>query len=153
MERQERHREAELDQAALQHVRMLLLALAALVDRAVGLPMVERLRFLAFMGDGEAKARRLIVAMASDPCATAEAAVSPVYAADPYPFTPVHAVGDAALLAARFRMLALALTALLARARDRAPRRHVSPLVLSPGCKPRRSEGWRAVPELPAPDT
>ena len=140
----ERNRQVERDRNVLERILALLLALAALTDRAACRSAATRLHLLAILGQGEAEARDFIFAMASHPCP--DAPVDPTAAPSP-------AAGDAALLAARFRMLALALTALLARARDRAPRRHVSPLALSPGCKPRRSEGWRAVPELPAPDT
>ena len=144
MGRQEWSRSVERDRSVLERILALLFALAALTDRAAGLPAAKRLHLLAALGHGEAEARAFIFAMASHPCP--DAPVDPTAAPSP-------AAGDAALLAARFRLLALALTALLARARDRAPRRHVSPLALSPGCKPRRLEGWRAVTELPAPDT
>ena len=58
MERQVWNRKEELDQAVLEHVRATLLVLAALVERAAGLPVVERLRFLAVMGCGEPRPRR-----------------------------------------------------------------------------------------------
>ena len=163
------NRKGQPDRAVLEHARALLLALAVLVERAAGLPAARRLWFLAVMAGGEAEARRLIVAMASDRCpgmpagfdaAPTEASAPPFRASHPWPSTPAEAttgastlVGDAALLAARFRVLALALGALLAQARGHAPCRHASPPFLLPGRKPRRSEGWRAVPELPAPDT
>ena len=67
MARQAWNRGMEPDRVVLEHIRALLLALAVLVDRAAGLPTVERLRFLAVLASGEAKARCLIVAMASDP--------------------------------------------------------------------------------------
>ena len=116
MEGQARNRTVELDRTVLEHARALLLALAVLVERAAGLPTVKRLWFLEVMGRGEAEARRLIVAMASDAGASGEVVVA-----------TVHAAGDAAQLAARFRMLALAVDAVLARAGGRSPRRHVSP--------------------------
>ena len=106
----------ELDRTVLEHARALLLALAVLVERAAGLPTVKRLWFLEVMGRGEAEARRLIVAMASDAGASGEAGV-----------TTVHAAGDAAQLAARFRMLALAVDAMLAFAGPCPPRRLTSP--------------------------
>ena len=116
MARQAWSRTVELDRTVLEHARALLLALAVLVERAAGLPTVKRLWFLEVMGRGEAEARRLIVAMASDAGASGEAVV-----------TTVHAAGDAAQLAARFRMLALAVDAMLALAGARSPCRHTSP--------------------------
>ena len=116
MARQAWSRTVELDRAVLEHARALLLALAVLVERAAGLPTVKRLWFLEVMGRGEAEARRLIVAMASDAGASGEAVV-----------TTVHATGDAAQLAARFRMLALAVDAMLALAGARSPYRHTFP--------------------------
>ena len=62
------NRGMEPNRVVLEHIRALLLALAVLVERAAGLPTVERLRFLAVLASGEAKARRLIVAMASGRC-------------------------------------------------------------------------------------
>lgn len=109
------NRQGELDRAVLRRARMLLVAIAALVERAAFLPLVERLRFLAVMAHGEAEARRLIGAMASGPGAPVEADAAPampVRSAEPCP--PVCPDCDAALLAARFRMLALAVDALLA---------------------------------------
>jgi len=109
------NREGELDRVMLERARILLVALAALVERAAFLPLVERLRFLAVMVHGEAEARRLIVAMASGPGAPVVAAPAmSVRLDEPSPLTPVCADCDAALLAMRFRMLALAVDALLA---------------------------------------
>ena len=113
MEGQARNRTVELDRTVLEHARALLLALAVLVERAAGLPTVKRLWFLEVMGRGEAEARRLIVAMASDAGASGEVVVA-----------TVHAAGDAAQLAARFRMLALAVDAMLAVAGARSLRSH-----------------------------
>ena len=125
MEGQARNRTVELDRIVLEHVRTMLLALAALVVRSADLPTFERLRFLAVMGHGEAEVRRLLLAMASglnDPigfdAAPTDAAV-----------TPVHGVGDASLLAARFRMLALAVDAMLALAGAESPRQSASPSI------------------------
>ena len=110
MARQAWSRKNEWDRDALEHIRAILLVLAALVERAAGLPFAERLRFLAVMGCGEAEVRRLIVALASDhgPGNPARADGAPPATADLYPFTPAMASSDVALLAARFRMLALA---------------------------------------------
>ena len=72
------NRKGELNRAVLEHARALLLVLAVLVERAVVLPTVKRLWFLEIMGHGEAEARRLIVAMASDVGASGEAVVTTV---------------------------------------------------------------------------
>ena len=116
MERQAWNRKGGLDRAVLEHARAMLLVLAALVERAAGLPTLERLHFLAVMGHGEAKARRLIFAMAPGrrPGETAEAAAAPT------------AAGDVALLAARFRMLALAVETMLAQTAPRPHFRHAA---------------------------
>ena len=144
MGRLEWNRTVERERDVLERILALLLALAALADRAAGLPAVRRLHVLAILGRGEAEARSLIVAMASDHCpaAPAESAAAPPPAAC-----------DAARLAASFRMLALALGAMLAQARGQSPCRHASPPALLPGREPRRPEGWRAFPALPPPDT
>ena len=136
MERQAWSRKGELDRVVLEHVRAMLLVLAALVERAAGLPIVERLHFLAVMGCGEADVRRLLMAMTAElgaPTGCDRASPSdpwspmPIPAADGRPITPVHSAGDVGLLAARFRMLALAVDAMLALAGPRLPRRHASP--------------------------
>ena len=54
MARQAWSRKNEWDRDALEHIRAMLLVLAALIERAAGLPFAERLRFLAVMGCGEA---------------------------------------------------------------------------------------------------
>ena len=139
MEGQARNRTVELDRIVLEHVRAMLLALAALVDRSAALPTFERLHFLAVMGHGEAEVRRLLLAMASglnDPigfdAAPTDAAV-----------TPVHGVGDASLLAARFRMLALAVDAMLALAGAEPPRQSASPSISR---EPRRASQYTPSP-------
>ena len=126
MARQAWNRGMEPNRIVLEHIRALLLALAVLVDRAAGLPAARRLHLLAVLGRGEAEVRCLIVAMASDRCPGHPAAASPPSAA-----------GDAALLAARFRMLALAMDAVLARASAEPPCRHAAPALLL-GRRPRR---------------
>jgi hypothetical protein len=140
MGRLEWNRSVERRRDVLERILALLLALAVLADRAAGLSAAKRLHVLAILGRGEAEARILIVEMAFG--APAEAAAAPPAAA-----------GDAGRLAAGFRVLALALGALLAQARGRSPCRHASAPVLLPGRKPRRPEGWRAVPAPPPPDT
>ena len=133
----------ERDRNVLERILALLLALAGLTDRAAGLPTARRLQLLAVLGHGETMARDLILAMASDlrPITPAEAtARSP--ASVPYPCTPVREVDDAALLAARFRVLALALGVMLALAGS--SRGFVSllspPPTRSPGHKLRQSQ-------------
>ena len=127
MARQAWNRNEELDRAVLEHVRATLLVLAALVERAAGLPPLARLHFRAVMAGGEADLRRLIAAMAFDRGPGNPAGAAAPATADLYPSPPAMASGDTALLAARFRMLALAVDAVLARAGGRSPRRHVSP--------------------------
>ena len=143
------NRKGQPNRAVLEHARALLLALAVLVDRAAGLPTARRLWFLAVMASGEAEVRRLIVAMASDRCpgstmraiasppTATEASAPPFSVAHPCPYTPAGATtaaptvaSDAALLAARFRMLALAVEAMLAQVAAEPPCRHpASPLL------------------------
>lgn len=123
MGRTEWKRGVEQDRAVLEHIRVLLLALATLVDRAAGLPAVDRLHVLAILGHGEVEARSFIVAMASG-------APAGIITARP-------ATGDAGQLAASFRMLALVLGAVLMQARTDC--RHASPPAGLPGCKPHRS--------------
>lgn len=136
MGRLERIMRAERDRAVLERILALLLALAALADRAAGLPVLKRLQLLAMLGRGEAEARILIVEMASG--SLAEATAGPTWAA-----------GDAASLAASFRMLALALNGLLARAHERPPR----PQALLSAGAPERKRCRLAFLALPPPDT
>jgi hypothetical protein len=118
----------EPNRVVLEHIRALLLALAVLVDRTAALPKARRLHLLAVLGRGEAEARCLIVAMA--PCrvpgSTARAAASPPLAA-----------GDVAQLAARFRVLALAVDVVLAQVGAEPPCLHAAPALLL-GRRPRR---------------
>ena len=133
MGRQEWSRSVERDRSVLERILALLLALAALTDRAACLSAAIRLHLLAILGQGEAEARDFILAMAFEAGAPARLDA----ASDATTVTPVHEVGDAALLAARFRMLALALGVLLAQAR--APCRSTSPRTGLPRRKPRQS--------------
>jgi len=135
MGRQEWNREVERDRTVLENILALLLSLAALTDRLSSMPTRDRLHVLAVLGCGEAAARSLLVAMMRErwPEAPAEADVAP------YP------TGDAALLAACFRVLALALVAMLAETR-RLPRHAGSP----PRSGPERR--WQAI-ALATPDT
>ena len=128
MARQAWSRKNEWDRDALEHIRAMLLVLAALVERAASLPVAERLHFLAVMGCGEAELRRLIVARASAGGHGGRAGTAAALAetTDASVYNPTMGSGDAALLAARFRMLALAVDALLALAGAK-PRRTASP--------------------------
>ena len=129
MARQAWSRKNEWDRDALEHIRAMLLVLATLIERAAGLPFAERLRFLAVMGCGEAEVRRLIVAQASagGHGGWAGTAATLAETTDPYVYNPAMGSGDAALLAGRFRMLALAVDAMLALAGPRPPHRTASP--------------------------
>lgn len=144
MARQAWNRKEEPDRDVLKRIVALLLALAALVDRAAGLPAASRPHVLAILGHGEAEVRSLIVAMASDRCPAPPAEATAA---------PPPAAGDAALLAARFRVLALMVGAVLAQVDPRPSCRHASPPALLPGCRPQRPQGWRAVPAPPPLDT
>jgi hypothetical protein len=101
MGRIEQNRQIERDRAVLERILALLLALAGLADRAAALPAPERL--LAILGFGEEVAREFVFAIFGAP-ADIDDAVSPP-------------AGHAERLTARFRMLALAVGALLATAR------------------------------------
>ena len=133
MARQAWRRKGEWDRDVLEHIRSMLLVLAALIDRAAGLPLYERLHFLAVMGCGEAEVRFRIVAMA---CGGRYGDTDGFGGLDE---APVHAVGDAALLAARFRMLALAVGAMLAQVAAEPLCRHASPSIRLRDRNPRRT--------------
>ena len=134
------NRGMEPNRIVLEHIRALLLALAVLVDRAAGLPAARRLHLLAVLGHGEAEARCLIVAMASDRCPGGSAGTS-----------ASHSVaGDAALLAARFRMLALAVDAMLAQTGAEPSCRRAAPPLGLPGHKPRGAAQTTPSPDLRA---
>ena len=148
MAKQAWSRKGEWDREVLEHIRAMLLVLAALVERAAGLPVAERLHFLAVMGRGEAEVRRLLMAMTAElgaPTGCDRASPSdpwspmPIPAADGRPITPVHSAGDVGLLAARFRMLALAVDAMLALAGAKPSSRAAFPFVGFPDRNPRRA--------------
>ena len=80
----------------------LLVSLAGLADAAAGLPARRRREVLGFLMPGEAAARALIAGMAPG---------APDMADEPWPCD--RASDDAALLAATFRVLALALYTML----------------------------------------
>ena len=138
MGRQEWSRSVERDRSVLERIRALLLALAALTHRSASLPVARRMHLLAILGHGEAMARDFILAMASDPGAPARLDA----ASDAATVKLVPEAGDAAVLAARFRVLALALGVMLALAGS--SRGFVSllspPPTLSPGHKLRQSQ-------------
>ena len=133
MARQAWRRKGEWDRDVLEHIRSMLLVLAALIDRAAGLPLYERLHFLAVMGCGEAEVRFRIVAMA---CGGRYGDTDGFGGLDE---APVHAAGDAARLAARFRMLALAVEAMLAQVAAEPLCRHASPSIRLRDRSPRRT--------------
>jgi hypothetical protein len=127
-------REAELNWDVLERILALLLAFAALADRASALPAPARLHLLAILGRGEAESRCFVMEMGfgAPPAASAR---------------PSLAAGDVGRLAASFRAQALVLGALLAR--PRRPRRSFVPEAAA-ARSPRRP----ARPEAPpAPDT
>ena len=66
MGRLEWNRSVERDRNVLERILALLLSLAALTDRAAGLPAARRLQLLAVLGHGEAMARDFILAMVSE---------------------------------------------------------------------------------------
>ena len=133
MARQAWRRKGEWDRDVLEHIRSMLLVLAALIDRAAGLPLYERLHFLAVMGCGEAEVRFRIVAMA---CGGRYGDTDGFGGLDE---APVHAASDAARLAARFRMLALAVGAMLAQVAAEPLCRHASPSIRLRDRSPRRT--------------
>lgn len=96
-------REVERNRDALERIVALLLALAALADRASGLPAARRLDLLCILGRGAAEARAFVTGTAFSPCEEGGE-------------TEFHTADDAARLAAGFRALALLLAAILARA-------------------------------------
>lgn len=98
--------EADWNRDVLKRIVSLLFALADLADLAVNAPYRRRRQVLGLLSHGEAEARAFVIALATAGAATVDV-----------PETP----GDAARLAARFRALALALCALLAR-RSALPR-------------------------------
>lgn len=88
----------------LEKILALLVALAGLADRAVGLPLARQLALLGFLAQAEATARSFVVGLPSG---------SPAVLGS-------RASDRAERLAADFRALALMLAAAIARARRRA---------------------------------
>ncbi len=92
--------EANGNRDVLERIVALLFALAGLADLAAGLPAPRRRHVLGILGVGEAEARAFLIGISTG---------APVQADAP------GEAGDAARLAARLRMLALVLCAMLAR--------------------------------------
>ncbi len=131
----------EAERKVLERIVMLLLSLAALADRASGLPAPARLHVLAILGSGEAVARCFVIEMAVGAPLEVDAAACPV-------------VEDAARLAIAFRTLALVLATMLAE----TPRLRHFPVWAHLGTAalptpPRKAAGPETCPALPAPDT
>ena len=125
--------EADWSRDVLMRIAALLLSLAGLADRAANLPFLRRRHVLGILGFGEAVARAFLIEISTGAPAPADAPA-----------------GDAALLAARLRALALLLCAILAwriglpgAAGARIGRRRIARSVV------RRPDA----PARPAPDT
>ena len=97
MGRLEWNRRTERDRSVLERILALLLALAALTDRAAGLPAARRLHLLAILGHGEAVARDFILAMASDACSNTPAETTTASSPTAGKAIAYAAAGDAAL--------------------------------------------------------
>jgi hypothetical protein len=113
MGRVEQMREVNRQREVLSRILALLLLMASLADRAAGLPFRRRSAVLQILGRGEAEARALVLAMAAGAPACDDDAAPEAAAGD---VARAVADGDAARMAAGFRVLALALGVLLARA-------------------------------------
>jgi hypothetical protein len=126
------------DRNVLMRIAALLLSLADLAERAAGLPFLRRRHVLGILGFGEAEARAFLLEVSTGAPASADA--------------PGQS-GDAALLAARLRALALALLLCVVQARAAFPGAAAARAVRRPremsGPAVRRPDA-RA---LPAPDT
>ena len=85
----------------LERIVALLFALANLADLAAGAPFLRRRQVLGILSHGEAEARAFLIGVSTGA---------------PAPMDAPESVDDAACLAARLRMLALLLCAILARA-------------------------------------
>jgi hypothetical protein len=105
MARLEWMREVNQQRGVLTRILALLLLMASLADRAAGLPLRRRRTVLQILACGEAEARVLVLGMAAGAPACGEDAAPELAKAE-----------DAARLAAALRLLALALSVLLARA-------------------------------------
>jgi hypothetical protein len=126
--------ETDWNRDVLERIVALLFALAGLADLAASAPFHRRRRVLGILSQGEADARAFLIGISTDAPAPADA--------------PEQA-GDAACLAARLRMLALLLCAMLAQ-----PKLSALPGAAGPRagrCKPAGQAGRLA--SSPAPDT
>jgi hypothetical protein len=127
-------RNANWNRDVLEHIVALLFALANLADLAAGAPFLRRRRVLAILSHGEAEAWAFVMGLPPGAAIPADAPES---------------TGDAAHLAASFRALALALCALLTRARQSA-----APAMVGPRAGREKSAEQVGRPTaLPAPDT
>ncbi|WP_080917981.1 hypothetical protein [Manganibacter manganicus] len=121
----------------LERIVALLFALAQLADRAAGAPFLRRRHVLGILSRGEAEAWAFLFGSAPVP---------------PVPADAPEQAGDAARLAARLRVLALLLCAMLTRRAARpgtAGQRASQPPHEMSGPTPHRPD----VPAPPAPDT
>jgi len=124
-------READWNRDVLERIVALLFALAGLADLAAGAPLLRRRQVLGILGHGEAEARAFVIGIATGATVSGDA---------------LETTGDAALLAARLRTLALLLCVLLAR-------RFAFPRAADPlACRPPRRASVPAVrrPETPS---
>jgi hypothetical protein len=93
-------READWSRDVLERIVALLFALANLADLAADVPFLRRRQVLGILSHGEAEARAFVTGVAPGAPASTD---------------PPGSAGDAACLAARLRLLALMLYAMLAR--------------------------------------
>jgi hypothetical protein len=125
------------NRGVLEHIVVLLFALANLSDLAAGASFLRRRQVLGILSQGEAEARAFVIGLATSTPVAAEA---------------LESIGDATLLAASFRALALLLCALPARARKSALLHAAGPRA---GRSSHKTSGsavrWLEAP--PAPDT
>jgi hypothetical protein len=126
--------ETDWNRDVLERIVALLFALANLADLAAGASFLRRRQVLEILSHGEAEARAFLVGISTGAPASTD---------------PPGSVGDAACLAARLRMLALLLCALLAQP-------FALPGAAGPrACRESRQISGPAVRRLdaPAPDT
>lgn len=108
------NRDIETDQTMLMSTLLLLVSLAATAEHAARLPRAACLEILRFLRPAETVAQRMVIGLAQD---LGVLLPSQAYAALSGS-TPVHcAEADAARLAVKFRMLAVALLAVLEQSR------------------------------------
>ena len=130
----QRIRAMEQRRAVLERILALLLALAALAERAALAPPANRRQVLVYVACGEAVARGFLLDLAAGRPASAEPVVDATF--------PLG--DDPALLAASLRVLALALLTLLDEAAAPAPLSSARPPAGVPG-------GWHTAPGAARP--